>query len=100
MHEAAAVVEKDQWHLDKRVPIAIIMSIALQTFAAVYFATAWKVVVESRLAVLEKAASDNSGQEARIIVLEQVVIRVSDDLSEIKSILRNDRLGKNKEAPQ
>jgi hypothetical protein len=81
------------WHLDKRVPIAIILTIFLQTFAFIYFVTAWKVEVESRLAVLEKISINTASQEARIIVLEQVTIRVSDDLTEIKNILRGQRLG-------
>lgn len=83
--------DKEYWHLDKKVPIAIITAIVVQTFSFVYFATSWKVVTESRLAVIEQAIKRDESQEARIIVLEQVAIRISDDLSEIKSILRSDR---------
>ena len=81
------------WHLDKRVPIAIIVTIFVQTFAFIYFVTAWKVEVESRLNVLEKISMASASQEARIIVLEQVALRVGEDLTEIKNILRGQRLG-------
>lgn len=83
--------DKEYWHLDKKVPIAIITAIIIQTFSFVYFAISWKVVTESRLAVIEQAIKRDESQEARIIVLEQVAIRISDDLAEIKSILRSER---------
>jgi len=39
----------ESWHLDKRVPVAIILSIALQTFAAIW----WAATVNSRVAAAE-----------------------------------------------
>lgn len=89
------VVKKEQWHLDKRVPIALLSMFVIQTFSVVVFLTVWKTETDGRLAILEKVLErltlSSPEQERRIIVLEQVLIRVSTDISEIKNILRETR---------
>jgi hypothetical protein len=86
------VVNKEQWHLDKRVPIALISMFLVQTFTVAVFLVIWKTETDGRLALLEKVLEKitiaSPEQERRIIVLEQVLIRVSTDISEIKNILR------------
>lgn len=85
--------DREQWHLDKRVPITIIGAIVFQTVFFTYVGTAWKTDVESRLHVLEKSDDSRMTHENRIIILEQGVLRIRDDLSEIKQLIRAQKLG-------
>lgn len=41
--------EKEQWHLDKKVPIALIFAIVVQSFAAIW----WAASVDARLTYAE-----------------------------------------------
>lgn len=86
------VEAKEQWHLDKRVPLALISMFLVQTFTVAIFLTVWKTETDGRLEllekVLEKITVQSPEQERRIIVLEQVLMRVSTDIGEIKNILR------------
>jgi len=43
------MAEDEDWHLDKKVPISIIIALVLQTFGFVAIGSAWKAGVESRL---------------------------------------------------
>lgn len=54
------------WHLDKRVPIAIIFTIGLQTFAAAW----WASNLTERVAQLEKRDTRHEGNTERLITLE------------------------------
>ena len=72
---------EESWHLDKRVPIAIMLALFLQTVGFIYFATSWKVGIEGRVGNLEanqqgalprvQANTDlNYAQERRLAILE------------------------------
>lgn len=81
------------WHLDKKVPITMIIMFAIQTITLVYVGTSWKADIDSRVAALEKSDNRMTSYESRIIVLEQGVLAIREDLSEIKALLRGQRLG-------
>jgi Tfp pilus assembly protein PilO len=76
----------NQWHLDKRVPIALIFALVVQT--GVVFS--WKTNVENRLTHLEEVDKVRSTHEARIIILEQSISYIRSDLTEIKLMLKRD----------
>lgn len=80
--------------MDKRVPIGIIGAIICQTLVFVYIGTAWKTDIESRVITLEKADQNLASHETRIVVLEQAVLRIRDDLSEIKALIRAQKTGR------
>ena len=66
------------WHLDKRVPIAIIVSLLIQSAAIIWWARGLEAAVtsqDSRLAALEKAR-DNDHVSERLAVLEVRVTQV------------------------
>ena len=84
---------QEQWHLDKKVPISIIAAIVCQTLFFVYIGTAWKASVENRLHSLEKSQDGTSNHETRIVVIEQGMLRIRDDLSEIKQLIRQQKMG-------
>ena len=81
----------ESWHLDKKVPISIIGALVVQTLIFVYVGTAWKVDIEGRVGALERSDNSQATHESRIIVLEQGMLRIRDDLAEIKALLRNEK---------
>ena len=78
----------EQWHLDRRVPISIIIALFVQTVTFVYFGTAWKSDTDFRIAALEKAEDSRQNHESRLVVLEQQFGYIRADLQEIKTLLR------------
>lgn len=84
---------REAWHLDKRVPITMIVMFALQTLTLVYVGTSWKADIEYRVGALEKSMADSAPHESRIIVLEQGFLRIREDLSEIKDLIRLQKQG-------
>jgi hypothetical protein len=61
---------EEGWHLDRKVPIGIMLSIILQTAAILIWATR----IDSRVGTLER---DNSYQDQKIDKLEVIAGRVS-----------------------
>lgn len=47
------------WHLDKRVPLGILLALALQTMTLVAIASSWRASTDERLATLEENFADN-----------------------------------------
>jgi hypothetical protein len=64
-------VEDVAWHLDRKVPIGLMVMIIIQTLTLVYVGTSWKSDIDHRLFTLEKSDDQKTPQEARLIVLEQ-----------------------------
>lgn len=82
-------MEEDQkhWHLDKRVPIALIVAIAFQTAAFIW----WASDVNARVGYLERQVNLSAPQAERIVRLESQLDAIREGLAEIKSLLRRDR---------
>ena len=77
----------NQWHLDKRVPLALIMAIVGQTIVAAWGASnLW-----TRVGELERQMQTAAPQFERIIRLETKVDGITGSLSEIKALI--DRRG-------
>lgn len=91
-----ATAQQDEWHLDKKVPIGIILALVIQTISFFVVATSWKTSVDGRLVRLEEIVSDNKSQGDRIIVLEQQLKFIADSLTRIEKKLDTDELGVNK----
>lgn len=77
----------DTWHLDKRVPIALIGALILQTFAFGWWASA----ITSRVELLERQVVGMTPQAGQIIRLEENMRLIRESLSEIKILLRPNR---------
>lgn len=60
--------ELSNWHLDKRVPIALIFTIVMQSMAAVW----WASSMQARLESLEAMLAAQSSTESRLVTLEQI----------------------------
>jgi len=80
--------DQHHWHMDKKVPISIIVALFVQTIVFVYVGTTWKSDVDARIASLEKSDGERDTHENRLIILEQQFGYIRQDLAEIKSLLR------------
>lgn len=66
--------QNDSWHLDKRVPISLIVAIVIQTSAFIYFAGQ----LSTRVDHLEQAVSESKNRGERISRLEAGLEAVKD----------------------
>lgn len=82
------VIDKSDgsWHLDKKVPIAVIVTIMLQTGGIVW----WSATASERLNALERKAELAAPQDSRLTRVETRLEAVQDGIAEIKSILRKE----------
>lgn len=85
------------WHLDKRVPLAIIMTIVMQSCGLIW----WAASLENRVVTLERASNDVAAdlasralvtgrQDQSIVRLETQFLNVADALQDMNAKL--DRL--------
>ena len=74
----------EEWHLDKKVPVTIIVALVLQTLGIIYVGTAWKTEVDFRISSLERLNEDSKSQEGRIIAVEQQLNYITDSLKRIE----------------
>lgn len=73
-----------EWHLDKKVPLALIFTIAVQTMGIVY----WAAGLNVRMDQLERQVLGYAPQSERIVRLEEKIGVVQEGISEIKQLLR------------
>lgn len=78
---------REQWHLDKKVPLAIIVAIVVQTLTFVAVGASWQANVENRLGALEKQSDERKGQGDRLIVVEEQLRYIKESLSRIETKL-------------
>lgn len=74
------------WHLDRKVPVAIIITILLQTGGVIW----WGATATERLNALEHKVDLAAPQADRLTKVETRLEAVQDGISEIKSILRKE----------
>jgi hypothetical protein len=73
-----------QWHLDKKVPLALILAILLQTAAAVW----WASSIGERVNQLERQSAMTAPQAERIVRLETKVDAIFSSLTELKQLIQ------------
>lgn len=88
--------EKEHWHLDRRVPIGIIVALLVQTLTFFTVAAAWKTSVDVRIERLEEIAIDSNKQGDRILILEQKFSYIVESLGRIEKKLDIVESGKSK----
>lgn len=83
----ATVIDKSDasWHLDRKVPIAVIVTIMLQTGAIIW----WAAGASERITALERQAAAAGPQSERLTRVETKLEAVTEGITEIKTILRN-----------
>lgn len=84
----APVLDKSDssWHLDRKVPVAIILSLSMQTAGVIW----WGATASERLNALERKVDLAAPQGDRLTKVETRLEAVQDGISEIKSILRRE----------
>lgn len=84
----------ERWHIDRKLPIALIVTLVLtfsgQTFTAIW----WASKTDSRIEALERqttaAVPTTTEQGTRLTRVETRLEAVQDGISEIKAILRKE----------
>ena len=80
--------EKPHWTVDRRIPLAFVIAIVLQSIAFIYVGSAWKADTENRLANLEKFEAAISSTRPinlnRLTILEQKFDFIQQTLSRIE----------------
>ena len=72
------------WHLDKRIPVAIIFSICVQTAGVIW----WGATTSERLTNLERRVEASSPQADRLTRVEVKLDNITDSINEIKLSIR------------
>lgn len=72
------------WHLDKKVPIGLLVMIVIQTITLVYVGTTWKSDIDNRLVNLERSEAQTAPNGTRLTILEQKFDFISGTLSRIE----------------
>lgn len=78
----------EPWHLDKRVPVALIVTLCLQTAGVVYWAAGQSYrteALEKQVAALITSAIPNM---ERLVRVEEQVKVVNDNVVDLKNIVR------------
>lgn len=86
---------QENWHLDKKIPISLIVSVAVlflgligQTIVMTSWLAAKFEQQDNRLANLEKSDTNKATHDNRITILETQFAYIRGDLAEIKDLLR------------
>ena len=79
--------QTEAWHLDKKVPITILVGFVCQTMVFIYIGTSWKTETDYRIISLEKINEERKSQEGRIIAMEQQLRYITEGIRRIESSL-------------
>lgn len=84
----ATVIDKSDsnWHLDRKVPVAIIVALMMQTGGFVW----WAATASERLNALERKVDMAAPQADRLTKVETRLEAVQDGIGEIKFLLRRE----------
>lgn len=74
-----------EWHLDKKVPIAVILTILLQTGAFVW----WGARIDQRVEILERSDSARLPQADRLTRVEVKLEGLQEGITEIKRLIQS-----------
>jgi len=88
----AAVLDTSdsRWHWDRKIPIALILTLLMAFAGQTSTALWWASKMDSRVENLEKQSATTAPQGDRLTRVEVKLESVQDGISEIKSILRKE----------
>lgn len=70
------------WSLDKRVPVTLIITMILQTFAAIWWASA----LNERVTYVERVILQKADERDKVIRLEEKLLGVERQLSQMQGV--------------
>lgn len=76
--------EGETWQIERKIPLALLFAIALQTIGLIAFLTS----LDGRVGVLEEDKLAKAGQGESIIRIDEQLKNVRAELVEIKALLR------------
>lgn len=76
-----------KWHFDKRIPIALIVSLFIGLLGQTMFFVSWKATIESRVEHLEADNIARAPQAERIIRVETKLDGIKETVTEIKNLV-------------
>lgn len=76
--------QDSHWHLDKKVPIALIIVIVVQTFGIGW----WAASTDGRVSTLEKRMDAAAPQADRLTRVEVKIETIQSGIDEIKQLIR------------
>jgi hypothetical protein len=75
-HEPVPDPASGDWHIDKRIPVALIVALLIQAAAAVW----WAAGVQARVAVLEQKVITSAEDRERLVRIETTVAGIDQRL--------------------
>lgn len=72
--------QRTHWTLDKKIPLALIVTIMLQTAAAIW----WAASINWRVGQLEKSVDNSSSLSTRVVKLEVLMEQVKETANTIE----------------
>lgn len=81
-----AISEDGNWHLDKKVPIAVIAAIVAQTGAFIW----WAGSINERVSSLERRAETTATQGDRLTRVEVKIESIQEGITRIERMIRRD----------
>lgn len=84
-------VEREHWHLDKRVPLALILALLIQTSGMVWWAATIQAegrALQDRVLVLEQQSINDRQIGERLARVEERLASQGEDISNIERYLR------------
>ncbi|HHN73059.1 MAG TPA: hypothetical protein ENK13_03115 [Thermopetrobacter sp.] len=72
------------WHLDRRVPVALIATLVMQTIGVVW----WAATISARVDAIERRLFEMHGYAARLARLEERQLAVAGRLDRIEALQR------------
>lgn len=82
MHEDPA---GGSWHLDRRVPLALIVTIVLQTGGLIW----WASQLSARVDTLERQQTISEPQRDRLTRVEVRIDSIADSINRIEALIRH-----------
>lgn len=80
---------REDWHLDKKVPIGLIIGLVVQTIVITAVGATKFESLDNRVGNLEKSDTEQASHEGRITILEQKFDYIRSDLADIKLTQRS-----------
>lgn len=77
-------MDEEHWHIDRRIPVAVLLTLSLNLGAFVW----WAASSNERLNSVETFMRNQTSNSERLVRLETEIKHVRDGMLEIKSLLQ------------
>ena len=73
----------EPWTVDRRVPVALILTLFIQTAGILY----WAAGLEHRVSTLENWIESNQSTQTRLVRVEERLVSVREGLDDLKQVV-------------